>query len=180
VDKARPGRSAAGPSIRDTNQSGDVVSGRAFLSKPIPSQAKSSKAGASPSKENQRKSLGFPWILFAESGLFNGLYRPLGRKFFFFSFPRYQSSQPLGVVFWRAGPWHHDFRFFARKTQRWRMSWFSRSPGGQGRSPPRGVPLDGFSETRSTRPTSTVARVRDHTLTTLMVKNQGPTSVCVA
>jgi hypothetical protein len=29
----------------------------------------------------RRKVLGFPWILFGESGLFNGLRRPFGKNF---------------------------------------------------------------------------------------------------
>jgi hypothetical protein len=42
-------------------------------SKPIPNLAKSSKARPSPSKDNQRKKLGFPWISLSESSLFSEL-----------------------------------------------------------------------------------------------------------
>jgi hypothetical protein len=45
-------------------------------SKPEPNLAKSTQAQPRNSKENQRKRLGFPWILFAGLGLFNGLQRP--------------------------------------------------------------------------------------------------------
>jgi hypothetical protein len=83
----RQGRAGRRRAFRpDIAQSDDVVRGRAFCQCQF-QEAKSSKVRASPGKENQRKSLGFPWILFAESSLFNRLYRPLGRKFFFFSFP---------------------------------------------------------------------------------------------
>jgi hypothetical protein len=42
-------------------------------SKPKPNIAKSSKIQPSPSKENQRKRLGFPWIALSESSVFKGL-----------------------------------------------------------------------------------------------------------
>jgi hypothetical protein len=53
------------------------------FSKPTPNLAKSSQARTSPSKENQRKKLGFPSIFFADLGFFNGLRRPLRQKDFF-------------------------------------------------------------------------------------------------
>jgi hypothetical protein len=45
-------------------------------SKQTPNLAKSSQAGPKKIKENQRKKLGFPLIVFADSGFFNGLRRP--------------------------------------------------------------------------------------------------------
>jgi hypothetical protein len=45
-------------------------------SKSTPNCSKSSKARASPSTDDQRKKLGFPWILLAEMSLFKGLRRP--------------------------------------------------------------------------------------------------------
>jgi uncharacterized protein YndB with AHSA1/START domain len=42
-------------------------------SKSAPNCSKSSQAGLRPSKETQRKKLGFPWILLAELSLFKGL-----------------------------------------------------------------------------------------------------------
>jgi hypothetical protein len=46
------------------------------FSKPIPNLSKSSQALAKPNKMDQRKRLGFAWILLSELGLFNGLQRP--------------------------------------------------------------------------------------------------------
>jgi hypothetical protein len=45
-------------------------------SKSTPNFAKSSQARPNPGQENQRKRLGFPWILLAEMSLFKGLSRP--------------------------------------------------------------------------------------------------------
>jgi hypothetical protein len=45
-----------------------------------PNLAKSSQIRPSPSKENQRKRLGFPCISLAVLSLFNGLRRPPGAK----------------------------------------------------------------------------------------------------
>jgi hypothetical protein len=42
-------------------------------SKPDPNLAKSSKIHQSPAKDQQRKRLGFPWILLAELSLFKDL-----------------------------------------------------------------------------------------------------------
>ena len=50
------------------------------FSKPIPNLSKSSQAPAEPSKTDQRKRPGFPWILLSELSLFNGLQRPPGQK----------------------------------------------------------------------------------------------------
>jgi hypothetical protein len=49
-------------------------------SKSTPNFAKSGKARPNPGQENQRKRLGFPWILLAEMSLFNGLQRPPSAK----------------------------------------------------------------------------------------------------
>jgi hypothetical protein len=52
------------------------------FSKPIPNLAKSSQARPKKIKENQRKKLGFPLIVFADLGFFNGLRRPPKAKTF--------------------------------------------------------------------------------------------------
>ena len=50
-------------------------------SKPKPNIAKSSKIQPGPSKDDQRKRLGFPWIALSESSVFKGLRRPPGPFF---------------------------------------------------------------------------------------------------
>src|SRR5271163_2528182 len=50
-------------------------------SKPNPNSSKSSQARPRNIKGNQRKRLGFAWILLSELSFFNGLQRPLGQKF---------------------------------------------------------------------------------------------------
>jgi hypothetical protein len=57
-------------------------------SKPEPNLAKLSKIQPRPAKNNQRKRLGFPWILLSESSLFKGLRRPQPAFFLFPPSPR--------------------------------------------------------------------------------------------
>jgi len=64
------------------------------FSKPIPNLSKSSQAPAKPNKMDQRKRLGFAWILLSELGLFNGLQRPPGQEILSLLLSRPWPSQP--------------------------------------------------------------------------------------
>jgi hypothetical protein len=88
-----------------------VVRDYVSLSKPIPNLAKSSQARPKAIKENQRKKLGSPLIVFADLGFFKRLRRPPKAKNFFPLLYPPPASRLLPRFTRRAGIRYHSFWF---------------------------------------------------------------------